>query len=142
MKQIDKPYERSFLLEPTKLTRLIDKIHERLGDHPHTTTHDSFEVFLSDKRHEKMATVDQLLSLENSHKHKIQRLLIICSGATKGAVRPEHEIQVDFGKNKSPSSDTKIVEVSVRSEDDGWASRALSEVEEQLERTWLRYVVP
>ena len=140
MKQIDKPYERAFLLEPTKLTRLIDKIHERLGDHHNTTTHDSFEVFLSDKRHEKLTSVDQVLAIENSRKHKIQRLLIVRSAATKEATHPEHEIQVDFGKSKTPSSDTKIIEVSVRSEDGGWADRALSEVEEQVERTALQDV--
>jgi hypothetical protein len=143
MKQIDKPYERAFLLEPTKLIRLIDKIHERLGDHQHTTTHDSFEVFLSDKRHEKMTSVDEVLALENSRKHEIQRLLIVCSAATKGAVHPEHEIQVDFGKMKmSGSTNTKIIEVSVRSEFAGWAERALSEVEEQVERTRLHHRIP
>src|ERR1017187_9455386 len=143
MKQIDKKYGRSFLVETTKLTRLIDKIHERLGDHPHTTTHDAFEVFLSDKRHERLTRIDEVLALENSRKHRIQRLIISCSAATKGAVRPEHEIQVDFGKIKKTSqSVSKIIEISVRSEVAGWADRALSEVEEQVERTWLRYAVP
>ena len=37
MKQIDKEYGRPFLIEATKLTRLVDKIHERLGEHQHTT---------------------------------------------------------------------------------------------------------
>lgn len=142
MKQIDKPYERAFLLEPTKLTRLIDKIHERLGDHQNTTTHDSFEVFLSDKRHEKLTSVDQVLAVENSRKRKIERLLIVCSAAIKEGAYPAHEIQVDFGKNKTPGDKTKITEISVRSEVAGWADRALSEVEEQVERTWLRYGVP
>jgi hypothetical protein len=142
MKQIDKPYERGFLLEPTKLTRLIDKIHERLGDHQNTTTNDSFEVFLSDKQHVKMTSVEQVLAIENSRKHKIQRLLIVCSAVTVGAIQPEHEIQVDFGKKKSASSNTKIIEVSVRSEVARWADRALSEVEEQVERTSLQDVPP
>ena len=33
MKQIDKDYQQPFLIEPTKLTRLVDKIHDRLGEH-------------------------------------------------------------------------------------------------------------
>jgi hypothetical protein len=36
MKHIDKGYQQSFLLERTKLTRLVDKIHERLADHTNT----------------------------------------------------------------------------------------------------------
>ena len=31
MKQIRKEYDRPFLLEPTKLTRLMNSIHERLS---------------------------------------------------------------------------------------------------------------
>jgi hypothetical protein len=135
MKQIDKGYQQPFLLEPTKLTRLVDKIHERLSEHTDTTTHDSFEVFLSGNRHETMQSVDLVLALENSRKHRIQRLVITSSASAAGAIRPEHEVQVDFGA-------VKFVGVSVRSDAPGWANRTLSEVEEQVERTWIRYRTP
>jgi hypothetical protein len=141
MKQIHKEYEQSFLLEPTKLTRLIDTIHERLGDHPRTTTHDHFEVFLSGNRREELTSIDAVLALENSHKQKIQRLLITSSARAEGALPADHEIQVDFAGNKTnPTSNknAKVVAVSVRSNQAGWASRTLSEVEEQVERTWQR----
>ncbi len=39
MKHIDKGYQQSFLLERTKLTRLVDKIHERLADHTNTESY-------------------------------------------------------------------------------------------------------
>ena len=86
-----------------------------------------------------MTSVDDVLKLDNSRKSRIQRLLITCCASTEGAARPEHEIQVDFdgrivGKNK-----TKVI-VSVRSDDAGWSDRALSEVEEQVERTSLQDV--
>ena len=46
MKQIQKDYVRPFLLEKTKLDRLLDIIHGLLNEHGNTTKHDDFEVFL------------------------------------------------------------------------------------------------
>ena len=139
MKQIHKDYERPFLLEKTKLDRLLDVIHDRLGEHSDTTKRDDFEVFLSGQRREEMTSVEDVLELDNSRKSKIQRLLITCCASTEAATRPEHEVQVDFdgrfgGKNKA-----KVI-VSVRSDDAGWSDRVLSEVEEQVERTSLQDV--
>jgi hypothetical protein len=144
MISIDKEYPKPFLLEPTKLNRLVDKIHERLGDHANTTAHESFDVFMSGNRHEELPTVDSVLELENSRKYTIQRLLITCSAATRGAVRPEHEVRVDFGKEKKTQqgSNVKLIEVDVRSDSPGWANRTLSEVEEQVERTWIQNPIP
>jgi hypothetical protein len=146
MKHIHKEYQQPFLLEPTKLNRVAGKIHERLADHTNSTLHDRFEVFLTGSRREEMTTVDDVLALDNSRKHKIERLVIVCSASTPRAARPEHEVQIDFGYPKpsstTPNSNTKLVAVSVRSDDNGWASRTLSEVEEQAERTWMHYSWP
>jgi len=145
MKNVYKEYEKPFLLEPTKLGRLVDKVHERLGDHANTTVHDSFEVFLSGDRREEMTDVEDVLAIDNSRKHQIKRLVIACSASTAGAARPEHEVQVDFGGQRpssSPGLSTKIVSISVRSDAAGWASRTLSEVEEQVERSWLPQATP
>jgi hypothetical protein len=146
MKHIHKEYQRPFLLEPTKLNRLVGKIHERLADHTNGTVYDRFEVFLAGSRREEMTTVDDVLALDNSRKHKIERLVIVCSASTPGAARPEHEVQIDFGyprpSGPAPNSNTKLVAVSVRSDDNAWASRTLSEVEEQAERTWIHYSWP
>jgi hypothetical protein len=54
MKHIHNEYQQPFLLEPTKLNRLVGKIHERLADHPNSTLYDRFEVFLSGSRREEM----------------------------------------------------------------------------------------
>jgi hypothetical protein len=137
MKQIHKDYERPFLLEKTKLDRIMDVIHARLGEHRDTTKRDDFEVFLSGQRREEITSVDDLLRLDNSRNSKIQRLLITCCASTAGAGRPEHEIQVDFDGRDVGKNKTKVV-VSVRSNDAGWSDRALSEVEEQVERTSLQ----
>ena len=145
MKQIHKEYSRAFLLEPTKLTRIVDTIHQRLKDHPHTTIEDHFEVFLSGNRREELRCIDRVLALENSRRQKIERLLITCAARTEGSSRAEHEIQIDFACRKANTSsaneNAKVVAVSVRSEDlAGWADHTLSEVEEQVERTWQRHV--
>ena len=85
MIHVHKEYQQAFLVEPTKLGRLIDKIHERLGDHQNTTLHDSFEVFLTGNRREEMTTLDHVLALDNSRKHRITRLVITCSASSLGA---------------------------------------------------------
>jgi hypothetical protein len=140
MTQIDKEYTQPFLIEPTKLTRIVDKIHERLHEHADTTTHDSFEVFMSGNRREAMDNVDAVLALDNSSRQKIQRLLLSCTATSPNASHPEHEVQVDFGKPRAAgttgTTGVKVVEISVRSEEPGWVRHTLSEVEEQVERTW------
>jgi hypothetical protein len=139
MTQLHKEYDQAFVLEPTKLTRLVSIIHERLADHANTSTHDTFDVFLTGGRREGMTTLDDVLALDNSKRRKIQRLVILSSASTAVAARPEHEIQVDFAGPKASSTTTtdgsKVVAISVRSEAAGWSSRVLSEVEEQVERT-------
>src|SRR5437899_3201042 len=126
--QVHKEYAQAFLLEPTKLTRIVDKIHERLADHQCTTTRDHFEVFLSGKRREELTSVDAVIALENSRKHKILRLVITCSAGRKGAARLEHEIQVDFGgQGTGSTSNTRVIAISVRSDAPGWPGRTLSE---------------
>ena len=145
MKQIHKDYYGPFLLEPTKLTRLLDRIHERLGEQKPTQILDHFEVFLSGNRREEMETLDEVLAVENSRRHRIERLLLISSAATDGAIRPEYEVQVDFGVLKTvqnSNNKSRVIAVSVSSDHSGWASQTLSEVEEQVERTQMRYTPP
>jgi hypothetical protein len=136
---IHKEYEQPFVLEPTKFTRLVDIIHDRLADHPRTAVGDSFEAFFNGDRHEEIPTLNEVLALDNSRKHKIERLVVLCSGTTTGAPRPEHEIQVDFGYPKpnktSTRNTTKAIAITVRSDAGAWASRTLAELEEQVERT-------
>jgi hypothetical protein len=136
MKQIHKDYIRPFLLETTKLNRLMDIIHDRLDEHPDTKKSDDFVVFISGKRREEMTSAAELLNLDNSRKSKIERLLITCCASTEGAARPEHEIQVDFDGRNVGQTKTKVT-IIVRSDNAAWSDRALSEVEEQVERTSL-----
>lgn len=147
MQQVIKEYTAKFLIEATKLTRLVDTIHERLADHQNTSLHDTFEVFLTGNRRETMAKLDDVLALDNSRRHRITRLAIRCSASSSDAARPEHEVEVDFAAPKTSTTSagtttTKIVVIRVQSDAEGWASHTLSEVEEQVERTWLHYAPP
>jgi hypothetical protein len=146
VKQVHKEYQQPFLLEPTKLSRIVDAIHARLADHRGAALHDAFEVFLTGNQREELSNLDEVLGLTNSSKRRIERLVVLCSASEPGSVRPDHEIQVDFGGPKSTTSssgaNTKVVAISVRSDSPGWAGRVLAEVEEQVERTWLRYTQP
>jgi len=90
---------------------------------------------------EEAATLEEVLKLENSRQHTIVRLVITSSASTQGEHRPEHEVQVDFDSKAVSRSSTgqtskepKIL-IIVRSDSPGWASRTLSDVEEQVERT-------
>lgn len=147
MTQIQKDYQRGFVLEPTKLSRIVDTIHERFADHENATQVDRFEVFLRGDRREEMTRLDDVLALDNSRRHRIERLLISCSAFTLVTTNPQHEVQVDFAsprisKTTVPESITKVVSISVRSDARDWASSTLSRVEEQVERTWLRQARP
>jgi hypothetical protein len=134
MKQIYKSYQQPFLLERTKLDRLLDIVHSRLGDHEHTTKRDHFEVLLLGNRRDEMSSVDDLFKLDNSPRSKIRRLLITGCASTDG--NPAHEIQVDFDGRNVDKNKTKIV-VVVRSDNAAWADVTLAQLEEQIERTSL-----
>ncbi len=140
MKHVHKEYSFPFVLEPTKLKRLLDTIHDRLAEHPGTVPLDRFEAFLKDNRREVVSALEEVVALDNSHKKRIERLIVTCTASTPGAeTRPEHEVQVDFASpktnEKGEASGTKIISISVRSDSAGWISSTLSEVEEQVERT-------
>jgi hypothetical protein len=144
MKRLYKEYQATFLLEPTKLRRILDTIHKRLAEHLGSSAHDVFEVFFAGNRQVELTSIDDVLALDNSRRQRIRRLVIQCAAVLPGSPRPDHEVQVDFAGPKpgGTSGSSKVVSIDVRSDAAGWASRTLSEVEEQVERTWLRHSRP
>lgn len=139
MKHSHKDYNEAFLLEPTKLQRIVDTVHDRLADFPSALIRDDFEVFLSGNRREELGALYDVLELDNSKKRRIERLVFVSSASLEPSGRPEYEVQVDFGAEQPSDSDrsSRIVSISVKGESTGWVARTLSEVEEQVERTWL-----
>jgi hypothetical protein len=143
--QVYKEYNRHFLLEPTKLTRIVDTVHDCIAAVPGVTAHDNFELFLKGARHEELSSVDAVVAADNSKKHKIQRLAFHCSAAVAGASRTEYEVQIDFGglsnSQQAPATKTKVISIAVKSDNASWNSRTLSQVEEQVERTWMHQTI-
>jgi hypothetical protein len=139
MKTVHKEYTNGFLIEPTKLTRIVDVIHQRLAERTSNAAHDTFNVFFNGNRREELTSLTDVLALDNSRRQMIVRLLITSTTSSYDGPRPDHEVQVDLGAPKPGStSDEKLVTIDVRSDSTAWASRTLAEVEEQVERTWLQ----
>jgi hypothetical protein len=71
----------------------------------------------------------------------------VSAASTNGTLQSEYEIQVDFGvvktlKNTTGGTAVKLVSLDVTSNAPSWNRQALAQVEEQLERTWLRQTAP
>ena len=146
MKKVDKEYPHPFLLEPTKLNRIVDIIHASFSATPNATIEDHFDVFLTGDRREEFSSVDAVLAVDNTRKHKIQRLVIYSSASSPGSVKRDHEVQVDFGGPsllpRASTGITKVVSIGVGGESASWNSRTLAEIEEQVERTQLHHNRP
>ncbi len=139
MRTVQKEYQQPFILEPTKLTRFVNLIHERLEDYGFHDQQDSFEVHLTNNVVDELTSLEEVLALENSRKQKIQRLIIRCSAGPGADEALPELVEADFD-SKAPAKDkpeNKVAKVSitVRSVRAAWASRTLSELEEQVERT-------
>ncbi len=139
MKAIHKEYNRAFILEETKLTRLVEVVHGCLAN-PGSVTKDRFEVFAGRDRVEEATTLDEVFETENSRKNPVHRLVLTCSAPAPSPGHGDHEIQVDFASAAketfaTPAATTLGIIVSVRSDVPGWSSRTLSAVEEQVDRT-------
>src|SRR5688572_18562744 len=144
MRKLHKEYSNAFVLEPTKLDRLVGVIHERLADNEATVLRDHFEVFYSAHEHEEFDRLEDVVSLENSQRRRVQRLVLTCSAIPAVGGRPEHQVFVDFAATKAAAKpdqrSEKVVATIISSDASGWASRTLSEVEEQIERSWVPQV--
>jgi hypothetical protein len=115
-------------------------IHERLLDQPGTEARDHFAVSMKGNSHVETDSLEDVLGLENSRKHKIERL-VITSSTTRPGTTEASEVQVDFGmpKGKGKPTDPKVIAVNVKGPNVSWNNKTLSEVEEQVERTELRF---
>lgn len=138
-----KEYQKSFLLEPTKLERLLAVMHERLQDPSRTTLRDHFQVFMKANRCDELSSLEEVLAIENSKKYKIERLRILSVAPSSNHTEGDYEIEVDFGIERIPKSNpsnknpVKMVVIEARSNSPSWNRQTLSQVEEQVERTWL-----
>ena len=131
---------RRFEVEPTKLTKLLQVMHEKLVGSADKS--DSYVVYMVGD-HRALQTLDEVLALDNSAKHRIVRLRIHSERrAPNGAVQTE--IDIDFGatfKTASGSSQTGV-SIEVAGESQAWVADTLSEIEQQVERSWVQHGPP
>ncbi len=140
MIRVHKEYAKPFLLEPTKLTRISTRSMNGLA----TTNARRCVTILrwSVPGNSAWNSTASMRSLRSTMCAST-RYFVSSSHAPrdKNATLLEHEIKVDFGGQgigSNPAS--KGVAISVSSDAVGWPSRTLSELEEQVERTWLPYL--
>jgi hypothetical protein len=133
-----KEYIRPFVVEDTKLTRLLEVIHECLAS-PGFVPDDHFEVFGKD-RVDEASTLDEVFKTANSRENPVHRLVVTCPAAP-ASENHGNQIRVDFdgeafkGGPASPPPPAQRITVRITSDAHGWANRTLSAVEEQVDRT-------
>ena len=143
MKREQKDYiGRRFEVEPTKLTKLVQVMHEKLAGPADQS--DSYVVYMVGDHRAELQTLDEVLALDNSAKHRIVRLRIHSECRAPNGTLPQSEIDVDFGatfKTGQGSSQTGV-SIEVAGESGAWAADALSEIEQQVERSWVQHGAP
>ena len=132
---------RRFEVEPTKLTKLLRVIHEKLagtGDES-----DSYVVYMTGDHRAELRTLDEVLALDNTAKHRIVRLRIHSQRRAPNSAAPHSEIDVDFGAPfKSGTSSQTGVSIEVAGESRVWVADTLSEIEQQVERSRVQHGPP
>jgi hypothetical protein len=136
MPALVKTFRSAFVLDMSKVTRIMGIVKERLVVHP-DPQEDQFDVELSGLKHVHCDLLDQVLEMDNSKRSRIERLVISC-GATKdaGTGRVKNAIRLDFDGHR-PVDAT----VAVQGEDSKWATETMSLLEEQVERTLSQSII-
>jgi hypothetical protein len=142
MKREQKDYiGHRFEVEPTKLTKLVQVMHEKLAGPVDQS--DSYVVYMAGDHKAELQTLDGVLALDNSAKHRIVRLRIHSECRASNGTLPQSEIDVDFGATfKTGSGSSQGVSIEVAGESGAWVTDTLSEVEQQVERSWVQHTYP
>jgi hypothetical protein len=131
MKSIARSYHRAFLVEPSKLTRLVTVVRERLQelDSDSDQLSEEYEVYLSGRKLIETNSLDQVLELDNSPRNEIERLSFTMNVTQGESTKPSDTVRIEFD-GRSPAS----IDVEVRSDNGRWASDLFAQAEEQAER--------
>jgi hypothetical protein len=131
--------DKAFIVEPSKLTKLISVIHERFGGDGTFT--DRFLVQKGESQKSEFKSLEDVLALDNSSRQRITRLTIHSESVTEGSRR---EIEVDFGlklRNEAGNQKSSVT-IEVAAESARWVDESLAEIEQQVERSLTSYLVP
>jgi hypothetical protein len=112
----------------------------RHGQHEATGWHVTWSVTTG----QSYKTLDEVLAPDNSAKHRIVRLRIHSQCRAPNSTFPQSEIDVDFGATfkTGESSQQTGVSIEVAGESRVWAADTLSEIEQQVERSWVQHGPP
>jgi uncharacterized protein with von Willebrand factor type A (vWA) domain len=125
---VSREYESAFAVEKSKLTRLLSLIHQRMAT-LQEPVEETYEAHLSGLKTVINNSITEIFALDNSHRSRIERLVVSQKAAAAPAKPSDHRVQVDFN-GKMPAD----VTISIRGTDGSWVLETMSVVEEQVER--------
>jgi hypothetical protein len=126
MPELERAFVKAFVLEPSKLQRVVDIVRASFGDTPYTI---EFRVALKDNKRLLLTDIEQVLAHDNSLTNPIQDLRL------EAVVEDEDKFKhcvIQFLRVKEtylPPISIKLVADEVR-----WVSTLGAELEEQVER--------
>jgi hypothetical protein len=136
MVSIEKAYKGAFVLDRSKMTRLVSVINESFRE-TNVQCMVGYEAHIGAAKIIKMSAIDEVFDLDNSKRNHIRRLTIEASSDTAESVAGEYYCKIDFNGSETPADVTVIV----KSVDTGWGYELMSLLEEQVERTLQHSVV-
>ena len=95
MKTERKQFLSPFLVEKSKLTRLMDVIETRFNQGG-TAPACRFEVHLLGQKIIETASIEDVLAVDNSKRNRVERLLLTCSSDAPSGQEPDRDLLVDF----------------------------------------------
>lgn len=122
MRRIRRHYPHPFVLDPSKLTRLLSVLSEHLAVGDSRASH-KFVVSLAKYKQLESDDLEDVLRLDNSTRNRVERLRVTSSAG-------QAEATVEFS-----AEDPIGVEITAVSDDARTAAAALASAEEQVERT-------
>jgi hypothetical protein len=93
---IRKRYRSAFVVERSKLTRLLAVIRNALHHHEGGFYRESFEAHLAGAKGVATEDIQHILELDNSERSRVEGLLIRCEANPEPGDVPAHEIEIDF----------------------------------------------
>ena len=134
--RVHKRFLAPFLVGRTKLTRLHDVVTEKLSEFS-PNHEDKFVAILARERAIETPNLTDVFNLDNSERHPIANLRLLCTSPTPAGKTPEHEVRVEFDSERPAD-----ISASVHSANQQWALATMAKIEEQLERVLQRDVIP
>ncbi|MFL6283088.1 MAG: hypothetical protein ACJ74Q_08080 [Pyrinomonadaceae bacterium] len=132
MRTIYKEYNSAFIVEKSKVNRLIGIVQEKLNEFGLQTS-EQFEAHLSGHKTFETNSLAEIFELDNSHRNRIKQLTVKCAVNALGATIPEHQVRIDFD-GELPTD----ISITIESQNTKWAMDTMSVAEEQVERTLQR----